>query len=156
MPESSSPRKFIKSLRTGTTDITKALALLFKSPNNIKSNAPLWAELQAPNGLHAAASPHLRPEAKAALIAAGLGPKKRKHIGEWPPDQKELVRRTLVSAINTNRRIHFFWELHGGEHEVTDIKDDGKDGDLTIIFRSPQRNVSIDAAGDIQVKVGRK
>lgn len=158
MPESSPPRKFIESLRTGRTDTTKALDQAFTSPGSIATDpayAELWAEVQRKNGLHVGTNrDHLPPQAKAVLRAAGLKKRELDHIGEWPPKQKELVRKRLVNAINTNRRIHFIWQLHGGDKEDTDFKDDGV-GDITITFHSPQKNVSINAAGtNIKVKVG--
>jgi hypothetical protein len=155
MPEASPPVKFIQSLRTRKTDVMKKLDNMFSNPAAFQ-NHPRFAQNAGDNLQAARILDTLKPWAAQVLQAGPLaiGAAEIAHIDAWPADQKERVRDTLVTAISADRRVHFFWELHGGDDEVTDILDDGE-GDITIIFRSPTKNVDINAAGtNVSVRVG--
>jgi len=143
-------RKFITSLQTRQTDTTEALTRWFVNPGRHQTHA-VTGQLRTANGLNA-----LPSLARTELGNLGLTAGELDHIDQWPNDQKESIRQALVRAIDGNRNVLFYWELHGGAGEATDIQDSGA-GDIVITFRSPQRKVRISSTlnlGDIATDVG--
>ncbi len=140
MPEESTIKKFVNAIQTGRTHTTKALDSVDFHPHlgalgtpNVVDTLPDWAR---------------------AALQPTLSDAELDHIDSWPNDQKELVRRAVVTATQANRKVQFFWELHSGPNEATDIRDDGK-GEITVTFRSPRSKVRVSTAtfGDISVDV---
>ena len=85
-----------------------------------------------------------------------LTDKEIEHIDDWPNDQKEDVRKILVKAVDDELEVDFFWELHRGQKEYTEIDYPDGSGGVTITFFSPWNNVSEpdEQTGEIVVSVG--
>lgn len=141
MPEESTIKKFVKAIQTGRTHTTKALDSVDFNPHlgalgtpNVVDTLPDWAR---------------------AGLQPPLSDAELDHIDSWPKDQKELVRQAVVTATQAKRKVQFFWELHSGTNEATDIQGLGGTGTVTIIFRSPRSKVKVSMAtfGDISVDV---
>jgi hypothetical protein len=158
MPDHTPITKFIKTLRTRKTDITRSLDEIFdmtyrdelkndpnidrfKNTADVLNTLPQWARdvLQRPP----------RP----GIIRDPVSDEEIDHINDWPDDQKERVRLKLVEAIDNDRGVHFFWELYRGDVEHVAIDDPASGEDLNIIFYSPYDNIT-EATGEIKVRVG--
>ncbi len=137
MPQTSTVKEFVTALRTRESKTTKALTKYFTGPGRHRDRLPAFSRRGALNILPSWARRDLR--------ALGLENKELSHINQWPNGQKEEVRKALVTAIENNRNVRFFWELHGGRTEETEVTDSGK-GAITIVFRSPQRNTRVSTA----------
>lgn len=143
MPDASEIKKFAKALKTGRTDITRALDALFghKPDRHLNATDPvilsLVAWLRTPGALAT-----LSPEARTLLGGLKVSPQELDHIDLWDSGQKEDVRLRLVDAIDNNHPYHFFWELHRGNDEETDMPVlPGSGGD--IHFRSPRHKMQV-------------
>ena len=148
MPDATSIKKFAKSLKTGKTDVTKALDQLMGERDSIPA---IIAALRS--------APTLSPLpdwARQALKDRGVNDKELDHIDNWPDAQKkQRIQQKLIDAIDNNRPVHFFWELHGRDDEDTVMDDPDDDGNITVTFRSPRRKVNVWPAnvGSISVDV---
>lgn len=170
MPDITSVDKFVKSLQTGRTDTTKALDLL--SQQNLRADAADWDLLQTPRSLDRPTSPnaprgvavgwwkkYLEQPAQQPppLPSQALKTAELDHIDDWPDEQKEKVRETLVFAQLNKRKIHFFWELYRGEYEATEIvnpdPDTGPGADITVTFRTPGSKVTLVGPNNVRVDV---
>jgi hypothetical protein len=158
MPDHTPISKFIKTLRTRKTDITRSLDELFdmayrdellidpnidtfKNTPNVLDILPQWARdiLQRPP----------RP----GIVRDPVSEEELDHIDSWPNEQKEKVRRKLVDAIDGGRAVYFFWELYRGDVEHVGIDDVTSGECINITFFSPFDNIT-EATGEIQVSVG--
>ena len=133
MPSGSTPREFARAIQTRRTKTTRALDRIFTNPGRHSTHAN-FAQLRIAHVLNT-----LPAWARARL--PNLSPLELVHIDSWPNDQKNRVRASLVTAIQSNRKVRFFWELHSGLTEVTVIDDPDPQGGITIIFRSPRSKV---------------
>ncbi len=147
MPPGTTIKKFVDALKTRKTVINSALDQLFTES---RRHEAYLAELSNPDALN---SP-VPDWAKAELRKVGLGDVEFAHMNRWPDTHKEAMRKAIVTAIQTNRHVRFFWELHAGPDNVTDVQDQGT-GDITVTFRSPLSKVKVSMAtfGEITVDV---
>ncbi len=150
------PETFVDILRTGRTKITKALDTLFADPGRLRSD-PNFAEMQkeaaADGNAHFDSLPTWAKKRLESFLNAKDHARLCAHIDAWPNDQKEKVRKKLVQAIDENRRVRFFWELHRGENRATEIFDPGEGREIIITFRSPRKSIT-ETHGRIKVNVG--
>ena len=155
MPDASDIKKFAKALKTGKTDITNALDQLFGSnPGRHKTDPKADVQTVVAWLRNAHALDSLIPEARSILGGLGVTEPELDHIDAWDHDQKDDVRARLVDAIDNGHAYHFFWELHRGTGEVTEVPPLGG-GD--IHFRSPRSNMQVPTGwtfGQMNVKVG--
>lgn len=151
MPEDSTIKEFVTALQTRESKTTRALTKFFTRSGRHSNRFP---GLRQQGRLNV-----LSPIARRELRAMGLQNRHITHINQWPKAQKEQVRNALLTAVNSNRNIRFFWELYGGSKEETEITDTGS-GPIRIVFRSPQTNVRVSSAaatfGEVKVDVGPK
>ncbi len=153
MPDDTDIQKIKEALRTGKTDITRALDRLFTNPDPAVQH-PLLGHPKF--GAMDAGGPGILDNlaniggVDKILLDRGVSPGEIAHINDWPNGQKESVRLELVKAVKGNIPIHFYWELHRGGQEDTEIQDPDQAGEITVTFRSPWAN----ASGDVIVKVG--
>ncbi|MCH8994639.1 MAG: hypothetical protein IH959_06675 [Chloroflexi bacterium] len=149
MPQTSTVKEFVTALQTRESKTTKALTMYFTKSGRHSGRLP---ELRRRGALNA-----LPRWARNDLKKLGLENRHLIHINQWPGTQKEKLREALVLAIESNRSIHFFWELHGGRREETEINVP-KTGTISVVFRSPQGNVRVSTApatfGHIMTDVG--
>ena len=160
MPPYTTIKTFMDALMTGRTNTTKALDALLQ--RNLQADQEDWARLQQPHSLDKPGSAkipegiepgwwkdYLREKVLPTLSKGELD-----HIDAWPEEQKEQVRATIVAAKSDSRTVHFFWELHGGKKEDTQI-DVPAHGDITITFRNPRDRLEVSGLtwGDIKVKM---
>lgn len=154
MPDDTDIQKIKEALRTGKTDITRALDRLFTnpdpgSPHPLKGHQNFVAmDNGGPGILDNLAN---IPGVDRMLLDRGVSPGEIDHINDWPNGQKESVREKLLRAVNDNTPIHFYWELHHGGKEETDIQDPDQAGEITVTFRSPWAN----ASGNVIIRVGQ-
>lgn len=154
MPDQTDIQKLKESLRTGKTDITRALDRLFTNPDPSAQHLLLGEshfvamEQGDPDILDDLAN---IPGVDQMLLDRGVSPGEISHCNDWPSDQKKEVRLKLIKAVNSNIPIHFYWELYRGTKEATEIQDPDQVGEITITFRSPWAN----ASGDVIIKVGQ-
>lgn len=136
MPDATPIRKFAESLRSGRTDVTKALDKLVaeRDPTVV---AVLRTAILSP----------LDENLKKALLAQGVNEKELDHIDTWPDAQKEDLRQKILGAIEAGRAVRFLWELHRGDNEGIDIIDPDGKADVTVYFQSPQSKVKVPARG---------
>ena len=155
MPDKTTVKEFVTALQTRKTHITRALDDLFKNPAALRGSA-LHKNLGSRVG---ALDGPLPGWARRELLTRKVSRAEINHVNRWPNGHKRRVRRALVDAIRTGRRVQFFWELHRGQTEGTEITTAGK-GVITIVFRSPQRNTRVSTAaatfGGIIVGVGAR
>jgi len=136
--------RFVEMGKTGQTNFTTTMGNLFANPGALPDQYPDEVqELRQEGGLDV-----LSDKIKAALPESSG---EFNSIDSWSSQQKEQVRQKLVQAIDENRPVRFCWELHRGEHEVTNIVDNGAGNDITMTFLSPWRKVRVadDGSGDI-------
>ncbi len=143
MPDMSTIKTFVKALKTGMTKTTKALDKC--------DYASHLDELRKPHALDKPLPGWARGALQPPLSDAELD-----HIDDWPDGQKDLVREAIVTAAENKRKLQFFWELHSGTDEETDIQGLAGAGTTTIRFRSPRSKLRVSMAtfGDISVNVG--
>ena len=137
MPPRSTVKEFVTALQTRESKTTKALTKYFTRSGRHSGRLP---ELRRRGALNV-----LPTWARKDLKKLGLENRHLAHINQWPRAHKEELRRALVLAIENNRNVHFFWELHGGRREETEIIAP-KTGTIGVISRSPQRNVRVSTA----------
>jgi hypothetical protein len=162
MPNASNLRKLAKALKTGKTDITDALDELFgqgdprdhltsPDPDVVTAATELKNNPGSLNKLSTAMRNVLE-----GLEGKDVSTEELDHIDDWDPSQKEEVRERLADALTTGHLYHFFWELHRGNTELTEVPPlPGTGGD--IHFRSPRKNVQDPSwfhFGDVKVTVG--
>ena len=158
MPTGTNPREFAKAIKDRRTKTTRALKKLFTNAKRYQGTAD-FNRLNRNDALNAVVDAdgnrQLPNFAKTWLSndSPTLSALELRHIGEWPDDQKNTVRKALVDAIKNDRTVTFFWELHDitGVEELTLIDDPDLSGGITITFRSPRKNVS---GANVTVKVG--
>ncbi len=148
MPPMSTTRTFIQALQTKRTNTTKALDLLL-ARNLSGSQHPQHAFL---GSLQAADVSGVLPAwVKLGLTGAGITPgAEMDHIDSWP--NKDDIRKAAIVAIEGNRSIKFFWDLHDGHDEENQIDDSGT-GDIIITCRTPRRKVRHEGPDSIAVDV---
>ncbi len=137
MPQTSTVKEFVTALQTRESKTTKALTKYFTKSGRHKSRLP---DLDWKGALNV-----LPNWARIEFKNSGLQNRHLAHINQWPKKHKEELRGVLVFAIKNNRNVHFFWELHGGAHEETEIIVP-KTGTIGVVFRSPQKNVRVSTA----------
>ena len=134
MPEPSTIKKFVESLKTGETNTTKVLEKLFGSQQALQalSNHPnvTNGDLARANALSSGANGGLPVWAKQELQGQGpasgllgglrLSDKELEHIDSWPAPQRDRVRGALAAAVSSGNPVHFSWELHAGNAEETE------------------------------------
>ncbi len=162
MPDTTEIKKFIKSLQSGKSDVATALDTIFAMGNRaaLNANADMgtFKDLQGhPNLLH----PNIPDFVRNLLTDEGVTDGEIDHINKWPKVQKEEIREALVNALDGNRAVYFFWELHRGNNEKTPIEPDGGlgTGDIKITFQSPRKKLRlksdpVNTKGDVEVSVG--
>lgn len=158
MPDHTPIKKFIKTLRTRKTDITRSLDELFDMAyrDELKNHPDIGTFKSTPDVLDTLlpwAREALQRPPRPGVIRDPVSDEELDHIDSWPNDQKEKVRAKLAYAIDNGRAVFFFWELYRGDVEHVAI-DDPPNGDaIGITFYSPFDNVT-EATGDVKVKVG--
>lgn len=162
MPGGSSIQQFIRDLKDGQSNITRKLNDLFGvNPGRHASAAPGTDERETVDWLVAPAAPGSPPNFKLHAKAKTIlrtAPHRLKladiaHIDAWPDDQRGNVLAKLAKAIRRDIPCHFSWELHEGTGEVTVIEDPDAAGQISIKFRTPRKNVSLQAGATGQVTV---
>ncbi len=158
MPDHTPITKFIKTLRTRKTDITRSLDELFdmKYRNDLKNHPDIGTFKGTPNVLNTLpqwARDALQRPPRPGVIRDPVSNEELDHIDNWPNDQKEKVRVKLAHAIDNDRAVVFFWELYRGGVEHVAIDDPPNGEPISITFSSPFDNVT-EATGEIKVKVG--
>jgi hypothetical protein len=161
MPVASSLSELRQALRTRETNITKALDDLFSSQANrqalrerseydsFRQDAYILSSLQPGDRLPAWA----RTVLTGNLVSRGLNDRELDHLDHWPPQQRENLRQTMVYALEHDEPLKFYWELHGGDDEDTDLSRHGQ-----AVFRSPQKNLQVSGITlgvSVRVQVGR-
>jgi len=146
MPPPTTMRTFLEAIRSGRTNTTEALDMLFASPAAVRAH-PNFTDLQAPGMLNM-----LQPWARAELRRLGVGSEELAHIDDWPNNQKEIVRQKLVDAMNGNKPVEFSWKVYPGATEDTSI-DEGP-AKVTITFFSPESKVRATGPDSVSVDVG--
>lgn len=175
MPDTTSIKKFINTLRTGKTDITRVLDELFANPNYVRTNSgcapafnaldsnansldPLHPDIEALIRDRLTDLPQDSPTAIDGLID---------HINNWydPGDaDKTTLRDWLLEAIYDplNIPVHFFWRLDASlknEKHIRIKNDPLNHNNTSITFYTPEDRVTYEAVtieGEAQVRVGRK
>jgi hypothetical protein len=140
-------RTFLRAIRTGKTDTTEALDVIFAKPG-VLAEHPNLEDFQQPGALD------ILPDwARAELRRVGLRTADINHIDDWPSDQKEQARQALVQAIDQDQPVGFFWTVHDGEEEETEVTG-GQDVTIAVIFRTPERRVRAIGNDNVVVDVG--
>ena len=149
MPPGTRVRTFIEALQSGRTNTTKALDAVFTRPGSLQNHPHR-------NDFRTAGAFNILPAwARSEFQQAGLSNVELAHIDSWPTHLTDAVRTSLNDAIQNNRNaVHFFWEPYDGNVEDTQIIDPDANGDITIKFRSPRKNIRQVGADDITVDVG--
>ena len=167
MPVASTMPELLDAIRTSRTKTTEALDWLFKNPLRWKSdpnpnvkNAIAWLGSTAAFGpLPSAVRKILKGESLGSPpspylplpLSLRLTNEELKHINQWPPIQKNKVRKKLNKAVGLDCDVHFFWKFATGTKEKTDpIVDPVAGGDINVTFRSPEINVK---SGPVTVEV---
>jgi len=148
MPPVSTVRTFIEALRTGRTNITRALDQLLANPGSLQDD-PDYPGVQQQGALNGMPE-WLRARLTQPPVAPPLRPQEIDHIERWPNGQKEIVRAEIVTSIQQNRRTTFAWEHYRGSAPVNEVRP-GPGGGIEIVFRSPGANITLTAAGEIDV-----
>jgi hypothetical protein len=169
MPNASEIRKFARSLKSGMTDITNALDKLFGegNPSDLLTSPDedvrkAATQIRDEVGSLATLSPEMRRVLEGKVPGGKVvGTKDLDHIDAWDENQKEDVRLRLRDSLMTDHLYHFFWELHRGTEELTEVPPlplPGTEGE--IHFRSPRGNVQeptpFFTLGDVKVTVGEE
>jgi hypothetical protein len=137
MPPRTSIRTFIRALQTGETKATRALTRVFTSPGELAGRG-WFDEFQGNEGaLDGPLPPYVRDELP-ELDEDDIG-----HMGMWPDTQKRILRLALVQAIQQDRNVRFFWELHAGSTSINEIANLTGEGDIVVTFRSPRANLGL-------------
>ncbi len=148
MPPYSSIRTFITALQTGRTNITESLERLMSDHAALRQH-PHFQDFRRGR----AADAPMPAWTKAALRASGMKNEEIAHIDGWPDLEKDVVRAVMAGAVDAERTVHFFWELHRGAAAQTEIIDPDEWGDVTVIFRSPRAGVQLSANNSVDVQV---
>ncbi|MEX1255022.1 MAG: hypothetical protein WEE64_11855 [Dehalococcoidia bacterium] len=148
MPTHSSMRTFLQAVRTGKTDTTEALDIIFATPGELADH-PNFEEFAQSGALDT-----LPVWARRELRKVGLGSAEINHLDEWPNDQKEQVREALVQAIEEDQSVGFYWTVHDGADEETEISSGQDTVSIAFVFRSPERRVRAIGPDNITVDVG--
>lgn len=148
MPPFSTIRTFVKALQTGRTNITESLDRLMTNPSRHQQH-PQFSEITSAQALDT-----LPAWVRQLLRDHGMTDPEMDHIDAWPNGQKELVRQKVVAAVQSDRQVHFLWELHDDATPANDIQDPDAAGHITIRFRSPRHGVKLSSItfGDIKVE----
>jgi len=169
MPEDTSIKKFLRSVKTRKTDTTKVLDAIFSDPVSLK-NLNYHGQLLAEPIYNASLPPWAKTLIQSKLGAltqpAGIEPpdpnKVVAHIERWETSQRQAMQNAFVYAIQNGHIIQFFWELHYGTNEEIIISPDpavdalGQGDVITVTFRSPWKNVREEAStGQVYVGVGK-
>jgi len=158
MPDHTPISKFIKTLRTRKTDITRSLDELFDLANrdDLKNDPNIDTFKNTPYVLDVLpqwARDALQRPPRPGVFRDPVSDEELEHIDSWPNDQKEKVRLALANAVNTDRAACFFWELYRGDVEHVAVDDPSEGGSVNIVFYSPYMNIT-EATGDIKIRVG--
>ena len=145
MPPPTTVQTFIQALRTGETNTTRAFDAIFTPPY---AGRPWLADIRVSGAFNGTT---LAGWAVSALQAEGLAQAQIDHVGTWPDADKERVRAFVVSAIEANRRVRFFWGLGHRPVPVTETHDETPD--WSVWFLTPQSAVRQLAADDIDVQI---
>lgn len=144
MPPTSSIRTFIDALKTGQTRTTRKLDDLFATPGQLNLTFQQDQDLRTPNIF----SPQLPDWVRNLLsgphvVTNPLSKDELQHIDEWPSEQKEEVRKKLVTARDNNLGVRFFWELYEGTAPATVISDLGGSLGFLVTFSSPRSQLTL-------------
>jgi hypothetical protein len=158
MPDHTPISKFITTLRTRKTDITRSLDELFDLANrdDLKNDPNIDTFKNTPYVLDVLpqwARDALQRPPRPGVIRDPVSDEELEHIDSWPNDQKEKVRAALANAITTDRAACFFWELYRGDVEHVAVDDLSDGGCVNIVFYSPYKNIT-EATGEIKISVG--
>jgi hypothetical protein len=146
MPPYTTLRTFIDALRTGQTNITRCLETVSADRTLLETNA---ADVRTAGRFH----PQFPDWARAALLFAGMSEEELRHIEDWPPVEKEVVREQLARSLDAPLRLVFRWEVHDGAEPRTELRRDAG-GEAELVFRSPRSGVQLTSRinmGDIKV-----
>lgn len=144
MPPASSIRDFIKALQERKSQIAHKLDACAKDANCRNE------QLETIKNWDPATSP------PASLVnALGLNPKEVQHIDRWPTGEKQSVKTAVVTAIENNRQVEFFWDVYDGPTSVSKVDNLAGPGDVTVTFLSPRANVRTagPTVGQIEVDI---
>ena len=162
MPVASSLQELIDALRDRETNITRALDDLFGDPGTLTGH-PNRPDLGTPYILSSKPGDMLpdwatdefqgRSKLPVSPVKNPLSDDEIAHINNWPKELREDLRKVLNPRDTGDPHLKFHWELHGGTSEQMDDTVPGQ-----VIFRSPERNVSLSGwfsfLVSIKVKVG--
>jgi hypothetical protein len=157
MPPRTSVRTFITALQTGRTTATTGLDRLFTNPGYL-SDREWYGQLDTAGALNGTLTAAMREDLR---TVGELDEDHVDHIASWPDAAKDALRPVFKRAIDENRNIRFFWELHGGETSINAIDNLDGGGDIIVTFRSPRRGVALAASAataateeyDVQVEI---
>ena len=144
MPAYSNLSTFIKTLKTGETNITKTFRKALR-----KEGVDLIRE-------RSSVDPHLSDDLKAILAKHGMKPEEIDHVeNEWPPEKRNEARMWVVGAVDADRSVAFSWELFAGKNPANGMDDPGAPDPVRVTFRSPRKGVQLSWLNYGQVNVDR-
>lgn len=147
MPAYSTLKTFVKSLKTGDTNITQVLGEILKDRQDARDQE-IWPTFRdTPDLLKYEMPVWLR----AYLRSKGMRDDEIDHIHEhWPPEAKEEARQWIAEAIENDYQLRFSWELHEGRLPENELRDDGR----RVVFRSPREGVRISGLHVSYIHIG--
>ena len=137
MPEYSTVRDFVAALQSGMTNTTKVLQHLWDNRNDPAVFPPNVLANLGTYSLHP-----LAPDLEQLFRNAGMKPGEILHLNHWPDAEKQKMRGALLGA--GNQTVRFFWELHRGDDEETEVTP-APGGGVDIYFRSPRKRLALSA-----------
>ena len=139
MPAFSHVNTFIRSLRTGETNITKTFAKALKARGVSAISA------------RSSVDPTLSSQLKGILAQYGMKPAEIAHLeNEWPAAKRNQARLWVLAAVADRREVAFSWELFSGDKPANRREQPARPKPVTIVFRSPRSGVRFTAA-DVHV-----
>jgi hypothetical protein len=134
---------FLRAVRTGRTDITRALDRIFADPFVLLDDGHLEAFRQEGH------LDQLDSECQARL---NLNETAIQHINDWPGNLKEDIRTKLVEAIESGLPVRFRWTISGEDEEDHLVQEE--DGELAMTFRTPEDRIRAEGEDDIAINIG--
>ncbi len=138
MPAYSHVNTFIRSLRTGETNITKTFAKALKARGVSAINA------------RSSVDPTLSSQLKGILAQYGMKPAEIAHLDQWPAAKRNQARLWVLAAVGARREVAFSWELFSGDEPANRREQPAAPEPVTIVFRSPRAGVRFTEA-DVHV-----
>lgn len=135
MPPMTPIRKFLDSLASGETNMTKRLKQIF---DNIDTTGPVFtwfitADLSKP-------LPTSPIDVRKFLRDEGLSKKEIDHIDDWPSDPKKDARDAVVAAVTAGTAIEHRWGLTHGPKAAVDLPTPANG--QTITYLSSQQKLT--------------